>query len=34
MYPYGGILDPASGEWSPLPDPPDGEEDWGAGALT
>jgi hypothetical protein len=33
-YPYGGIFDPESGEWSPLPDPPDGEEDWGSGVLT
>ena len=33
-YPYGGILDPASGEWSALPDPPDGEEDCGSGVLT
>lgn len=32
-YPYGGILDPASGEWSALPDPPSGEEDWGSGVL-
>jgi hypothetical protein len=33
-YPYGGILDPASGEWSALPHPPGGEEDWGSGVLT
>ena len=33
-YPYGGILDPASGRWSALPDPPDGEEDFGSGVLT
>jgi hypothetical protein len=34
-YPYGGILDPASGEWSALPNPPgDGEEDFGSGVLT
>jgi hypothetical protein len=32
-YPYGGILDPASGEWSELPHPPGGEEDWGSGVL-
>jgi hypothetical protein len=33
-YPYGGILDPASGGWSPLPNPPDGEEVFGSGVLT
>ena len=33
-YPYGGILDPASGRWSALPNPPDGEEDYGSGVLT
>jgi hypothetical protein len=33
-YPYGGILDPASGEWSALPNRPGGEEDWGSGVLT
>jgi hypothetical protein len=32
-YPYGGILDPASGEWAALPHPPGGEEDWGSGVL-
>lgn len=32
-YPYGGILDPGSGEWSALPHPPGGEEDWGSGVL-
>ena len=24
-YPYGGILDPATGQWSPLPEPPAGQ---------
>ncbi len=33
-YPYGGILEPASGRWSALPDPPDGEEDFASGVLT
>ncbi len=34
-YPYGGILHPASGEWSALPNPPrDGEEDFASGVLT
>lgn len=33
-YPYGGILDPASGRWSALPNPPDGEEVFGGGVLT
>jgi hypothetical protein len=33
-HPYGGIFDPASGRWSALPNPPDGEEDFGAGVLT
>jgi hypothetical protein len=33
-YPYGGILDPASGRWSALPNPPDGEEVFGSGVLT
>ncbi len=33
-YPYGGILDSARGEWSALPDPPQGEEDFGSGVLT
>jgi hypothetical protein len=33
-YPYGGILEPASGQWSTLPNPPDGEEDFGSGVLT
>lgn len=33
-YPYGGILDPTSGAWSALPDPPDDEEDFGSGVLT
>ena len=33
-YPYGGILDPASGSWSALPNPPDGEDVFGSGVLT
>jgi hypothetical protein len=33
-YTYGGILDAASGEWSALPNPPGGEEDFGSGLLT
>ena len=33
-YPYGGILDPASGEWSALPSPPADEADFGSGVLT
>jgi hypothetical protein len=33
-YPYGGTLDPASGRWSPLPNPPGGEEGFGSGVLT
>ncbi|HEX2044690.1 MAG TPA: hypothetical protein VHF23_03560 [Gaiellaceae bacterium] len=33
-YPYGGILRPETGEWSPLPEAPDGEEDFGSGVLT
>jgi hypothetical protein len=32
-YPNGGILDPATGAWSPLPSPPGGET-LGAGART
>jgi hypothetical protein len=33
-YPYGGILDPETGQWSGLPHPPS-EEDWvSAGVLT
>ncbi|MGH3112241.1 MAG: PASTA domain-containing protein, partial [Gaiellaceae bacterium] len=34
VHPYGGIFDPASGRWSALPNPPDGEEDFGSGVLT
>jgi hypothetical protein len=34
MHPYGGILDPASGEWSALPHAPDGDEDVASGVLT
>ena len=34
VYPYGGIFDPASGRWSALPNPPDGEEHFGGGVLT
>jgi hypothetical protein len=33
-YPFGGILDPASGRWSDLPEPPTGEDDFGSGVLT
>ena len=32
-YPNGGLLDPGTGRWSPLPDPPGGEE-LGAGVRT
>jgi hypothetical protein len=32
-YPYGGILDLASSEWSALPHPPGEEEDWASGVL-
>jgi hypothetical protein len=32
-YPFGGILDLASGEWSALPNPPDDEDDFGSGVL-
>lgn len=34
VYPYGGSFAPASGRWSALPNPPDGEEDFGSGVLT
>ncbi len=33
-YPHGGILDPASGEWSTLPEPANREIDVGSGVLT
>jgi hypothetical protein len=34
-YPYGGLLDPATGEWSALPRTPFAQDDFsGAGALT
>jgi hypothetical protein len=33
-YPYGGILDLSTSEWSPLPDRPSGEETVAAGVLT
>lgn len=32
-YPYGGILEPANGQWSALPDAPRGDEDFGSGVL-
>lgn len=30
-YPYGGVLDPNSGEWTELPEAPDGQDEVGAG---
>jgi hypothetical protein len=33
-FPNGGILDADSGTWSPLPDPPGGDEEWASGVLT
>jgi hypothetical protein len=33
-YPWGGVLDPARGEWSALPDPPDEEDHSLVGVLT
>lgn len=33
-YPYGGILDPDSGEWSELPNAPDGQDEFSAGLYT
>jgi hypothetical protein len=33
-YPYGGILDLERGTWSPLPSPPDEEENFSSGVLT
>lgn len=33
-YPYGGILDPESGDWSALANPPTGDEAFGSGVLT
>jgi hypothetical protein len=33
-YPYGGILDPMSGEWSRLPNPPEGESAFGSGVVS
>ncbi len=32
-YPYGGILDPATGEWSALPNAPSGQDEVSAGLL-
>lgn len=32
-YPYGGILDPERGRWLPLPDGPDGGEEFAAGVV-
>jgi hypothetical protein len=33
-YPNGGILDPERGEWSELPSPPAGEDEFGSGVVT
>jgi hypothetical protein len=33
-HPYGGILDVETGDWTGLPNPPNGEEDFSAGVLT
>lgn len=32
-YPYGGILDPANGQWSPLPAPPAGQREFSVGLV-
>jgi hypothetical protein len=32
-YPNGGVLDPIRGEWTALPNPPDGEADFSSGVL-
>lgn len=33
VYPYGGVLEPATGRWAPLPDPPGVEAQQSAGAF-